>query len=81
MTGRTPRLALASSLPQLQQLPPPADLPCFELTYLCDGRTYKALARGRNATAAGHEGLIALAEKCPDFDPEAARLTAAVQVQ
>lgn len=80
--GRTPTpLALASSLPKLQHLVQPADLPCFELTYLCSGRTYKAVARGRNAVAASYEGICALADKCPDFDADAARLTAAVQVR
>lgn len=80
--ARTPTpLALASTLPKLQSLPQPPDLPCFELTYICNGRTYKSLARGRNAVAAGEEGKIALAEKCPDFDAEAARMTAAVQVR
>lgn len=74
-------MALASRLPQLHHLAPEQDLPCFELTYLCDGRTFKALARGRNATAAGNEGLIALADKCPDFNPETARIMAAVQVR
>lgn len=79
--SRTPTpLALASSLPKLQNLPQPPDLPCFELTYICDGRTYKALARGRNQTAASYEGICALVDKCPDFDPETARLTAAVKV-
>lgn len=80
--ARTPTpLALASALPRLQQLPQPADLPCFELTYMCNGRTYKAIARGRNAVAASYEGICALADKCPDFEPEAARLTASIQVQ
>lgn len=79
--SRTPTpIALASSLPRLQHLVPPADLPCFELTYICDGRTYKALARGRNQTAATYEGICALVDKCPDFDADTARLTAAVQV-
>lgn len=80
-TNRAPQLALARSLPPLQHLTTSHDLPCFELTYICGGRTYKSLARGRNAIAASYEGIIALAEKCPDFDPEAARLTAAVQVR
>lgn len=79
---RTPTpLALASQLPRLQHLPQPDDLPCFELTYICNGRTFKSLARGRNVTAASYEGIIALADKCPDFDADAARLTAAVQVR
>lgn len=83
--SRAPRqaapLALASTLPRLQHLTPPADLPCFELTYICNGRTFKSLARGRNAVAASYEGIIALAEKCQDFDADQARLTAAIQVQ
>lgn len=79
---RTPTpIALASKLPELQSLPRPQDLPCFEITYICNGRTFKALARGRNMTAAVYEGIVALADKCPDFDSETARMTAAVQVR
>lgn len=74
-------LALASQLPRLQHLTPPADLPCFEITYICNGRTFKALARGRNMTAAVYEGIMALADKCPDFDPDQARMTAAIEVR
>lgn len=80
-TDRSPQLALARSLPPLLHLTQPTELPCFELTYSCNGRVYKSLARGRNALAASHEGLIALAQKCHDFDSDNARLTAAIQVQ
>lgn len=79
-TDRSPVMALARRLPPLQHLKPEATLPTFELTYICNGRTFKSLATGRNAVAASYEGIIALADKCPDFDADAARLIASVQV-
>ena len=36
--------------------------------------------RARKRVAASYEGIIALADKCPDFDADAARLVASVQV-
>jgi len=78
----SPRFVRSSSaLPQLQRITIPKDLPTFELTFISSGHTFKALAKGRNAQDASHEGLIALAYQCPDFDVEASRLIGAVQVQ
>ncbi len=74
------RLVLRPALPPLT-LTPPDDLPCFELTFRSGGQQFKALSRGRNAVAASHEALLELAHQCPDFDPETARLVAAVQTR
>lgn len=79
-TNRTPRVALARSLPPLKHSSQ-YDYPCFELTFICSGRTFKALARGKTPQSASHEGLIALASQIPDFEPEAARLVGAVQMR
>lgn len=54
--------------------------PAFDLTFICQGRTFKALQRGRNAQAAAAEAVIELASQCPDFEPGEARLTRAIQV-
>ena len=78
---RTLRTVVVPKLPQLRLFTPSADLPGFELSFVCSGRTYKAFARGRNAQAAAHEALIDLASACPDFEPETARLVRAVQTQ
>lgn len=72
---------LGGNLPPLQHLTADADMPGFELTFLDGGRTWKVLARGSNAQAAAHEGLIELAAKFADFNPETARLVAAVQTR
>lgn len=80
-TARTPAaLRLGRSLPPLR-IVNQFDLPCFELTFIAHGRTFKALARGRNTQAAAYEGMIALAAEIPDFDPDAARLVGAVQTR
>lgn len=55
--------------------------PAFELTFNSEGRIYKALVRARNVHAASHEGLLELATQCPDFNPEKARLLAAIQTR
>ena len=57
----------------------PASHPGFEMTFICNGRDFKAFVRARNQQAAAHEALIELAQQCPDFDPENARLSAAIQ--
>lgn len=77
------QLVLSKSLPPLQRLAPtgPQSVPrAFELTFICAGKTFKALQRARNQSAAAAEALIELSSQCADFDPEDARLTAAVQV-
>lgn len=79
-TDRTPAVALGRLLPPLQ-IVNQLEQPCFELTYICSGRTFKALARGSSIQSASHEGLIALASQIPDFDPETARLVGAVQTR
>jgi len=78
---RAPRLVLRGNLPPMQHIthPNPDRLPCWELTFLCAGHTFKAIARARNSQAAAAEGLIELATQCPDFNSESARLVAAVQ--
>ncbi len=75
------RLVLNRALPPLQHLTPPEPLPAFELTFLSDGRAFKALIRARNAEAATHEALLELAHQCAEFVPETARLVAAVQTR
>lgn len=79
-TDRAPRLALRATLPPL---PGRLDekLPCFELTYLAHGRTWKALVRAAHARAAAAEGLIELASQFPEFDHEAARLVSALETR
>lgn len=77
---RAPRLVLRRALPPLQRLiQPTGQPPCFELTFACSGIPYKVLIRARNSQAAAAEGLLELAEQCPEFEPENARLMAAVQ--
>ncbi len=80
---RAPRLVLRGALTPLQQLTSQAHQqhPCFELTFLSSGRTFKALIRAKNATTAAHEGLLELATQCPEFDPENSRLVAAVETR
>lgn len=56
------------------------DLPSFELTYIDQGRTWKALVRARNVRSAEEEGRLSLAFKFPDFNATEARLCQAVQV-
>lgn len=67
------------ALPSLPQLRDSAKLPGFQLTFYCAHRSFRAYVRARNVQAASHEGLIELAAQCPDFDPDNARLVAAVQ--
>lgn len=78
---RAPRQVLRSALPPLQHITyqNPDRFPCWELTFLCGGHTFKALARAKNSQAASDQGLLELATQCPDFEPENARLVAAVQ--
>lgn len=78
---RAPRQVLRGALPPLQHIttPNPDRYPCWELTFLCGGHTFKALARAKNSQTAAAEGLLELATQCPDFEPESARLVAAVQ--
>ncbi len=78
---RQTRLVLNRALPPLQYITPPDETPAFELTFRCDGQAFKALVRARNAESAAHEALIELAHQCPDFNPETARLVAAVQTR
>lgn len=76
----TSRLILRRSLPPLVHITSAAQqLPAFELTYVSEGHDFKALIRARNSQAAAAEGLIELAQQCPDFNPEGARLVSAVQ--
>ncbi len=56
------------------------DLPSFELTYIDQGRTWKALVRARNVRTAEEEGRLTLAYKFPDFNAAEARLCQALQV-
>lgn len=53
----------------------------FELTFLCGGSPFKVIAPGSNAQAAAAEGLLELASQCPDFEPDTARMVAAVEVR
>lgn len=53
----------------------------WELTFLCDGHAFKVVAGGHNAQAAAAEGILELASQCPDFAPESARMTAAIEVR
>lgn len=55
-------------------------LPAFELTYIDQGRTWKALVRARNVQTADEEGRISLAYKFADFNATEARLCQALQV-
>lgn len=74
------RAAVRRSLPPLVHITAAAQtLPAFELSFLSDGHTFKALIRARNAQAAAAEGLIELAQQCPDFNPDGARLVSALQ--
>lgn len=75
------RLVLNRALPPLQHITPPEPVPAFELTYVSEGRPFKALVRARNAEAAAHEALLELAHQCAEFNPETARLVAAVQTR
>ena len=53
--------------------------PSFECTFLSSGRSFIATVRARNPQAAVEEGLIELAQQCPDFEPENARAVRVVQ--
>lgn len=78
------QLILTKALPPLQRLAPtgPQSLPpCFEFTFICSGKEFKAVQRGRNQAAAAAEAMLELSYQCPDFDYKDARLTAALQVQ
>lgn len=81
---RNHQTVIRKALPPLQSLAPtgPQSLPpAFELTFICAGKTFKALQRGRNQSAAEAEAVLELATQCPDFDAESARLIAALQVR
>lgn len=81
---RNYQTVLHKALPPLQRLAPtgPQQLPpAFELTFICAGKTFKALQRGRNQAAAAAEAMLELSYQCADFDYKDARLTAAVQVR
>ena len=73
------QFAMSRSLPPLG-LYEGQDLPSFELTYIDQGRTWKALVRARNVRAAEEEGRLSLAFKFPDFNATEARLCQALQV-
>ncbi len=75
------RFLLARALPPLQNLTLPDPLPGFELTFTSSGRTFKAFVRARNAEAASNEAILELAHQCAEFEPERARLVAAVQTR
>ncbi len=80
--NRAPRLVLRSALPPLQHAATAAQLlPAFEFTFISDGKTFKALQRGRNLQAAQAEAMLELSYQCADFNFQEARLVAAVQVQ
>lgn len=53
--------------------------PGYQLTFMCDGRTFTAFVRARNHQAASHEALCELANQCPDFEPENARVVSVIQ--
>lgn len=55
--------------------------PAFELTFLCEGKHFKALQRARNLEAASAEAMLELSYQCPDFNFREARLVRAVQVR
>jgi len=78
MSIRT-QFATGRSLPPLM-LNEGLKLPSFELTYIDQGRTWKALVTARNMHAAEEEGRLSLAFKFPDFNATEARLCQAVQV-
>jgi hypothetical protein len=69
------------AMPTLPGLYGSEKLPGFELTYISAGATFRAFVRARNTQSAAEEGLIELAQQCPDFELEGARLVAALQVQ
>jgi hypothetical protein len=69
------------AMPTLAPLPGAATNPGFDLTFICAGHSYKAFVRARNTQAASEEALIELAQQCPDFDPENARLTSSIQTR
>ena len=73
------QFALGRSLPPLT-LNEGMDLPAFELTYIDQGRTWKALVRARNVRTAEEEGRITLAHTFADFNAMEARLCSALQV-
>ncbi|MGV0983502.1 MAG: hypothetical protein ACOYB2_03040 [Limnohabitans sp.] len=73
------QFALGRSLPPLM-LNEGLELPSFELTYIDQGRTWKALVRARNMHAAEEEGRFSLAYKFPEFNATEARLCQALQV-
>lgn len=78
------QLIITKALPPLQRLAPtgPQSLPpCFEFTFICSGKEFKAVQRGRNQAAAAAEAMLELSYQCADFDYKDARMTAAVQVQ
>lgn len=82
-TNRAPRQVLGGSLPPLHQLNAgnPRELPLFELKFYSCGREFIVTQRGRNSQAAAAEGLIELAAKFHEFDPEEARLISALQTR
>lgn len=73
------QFASGRSLPPLT-LNEGMDLPAFELTYIDQGRTWRALVRARNVRSAEEEGRITLAHKYADFNANEARLCQALQV-
>ncbi|MFM7000415.1 MAG: hypothetical protein ACKOXU_05055 [Limnohabitans sp.] len=73
------QFAMGRALPPLG-LHEGQDLPSFELTYIDQGRTWKALVRARNVRTAEEEGRLSLAFKFPDFNAIEARLCQALQV-
>lgn len=75
------RTVIRRSLPPLQYITQAAQtFPAFELAFMSEGHIYKALIRARNSQAAAAEGMIELAQQCPDFNPDAARLVSALQI-
>jgi hypothetical protein len=78
---RAPRLVLRGALPPLERLLSPGapTPPAWELTFISNGKTFKALQRGRNAQAAAAEAVMELALQCWDFDATDYRMLAAVQ--
>ncbi len=78
-------MSLRAQFASGRSLPPLAlneglDLPSFELTYIDQGRTWKALVRARNVRTAEEEGRITLAHKFADFNATEARLCQSLQV-
>lgn len=57
------------------------DLRGFELTFIADGKTWKALVRASSIAAAAEEGVITLASKYPDFNADTARLMAVIETR